>query len=65
MNKLSLPAILIFLAGAIGAVFFKDAFLKFEGPMEFIASAGAGAVGGLVGAIIGMTLFPKKGASDE
>lgn len=60
MNKLSLPAIALFLFGAIGATYFKDAFLTFEGPMEFIASAGAGAAGGLIGAIIGMLVFPKK-----
>jgi membrane associated rhomboid family serine protease len=65
MNKLSLPAIAVFLIGAVGAIFFKDLFLKFEGPMEFIASAAAGAIGGLTGAIIGMILFPKPGDEDE
>jgi len=62
---LSLPAIVIFLLGAFGAIYFKDQFLNFEGPLEFGASAGAGAVGGLIGAIVGMLLFPKKGNKNE
>ena len=65
MNRLSLPAIALFLLGAIGATFLKDSFLRFEGPAEFMASAAAGATGGLIGAIIGMTLFPKKRPNDE
>ena len=65
MSKLSLPAIVIFLLGAFGAIYFKDLFLNFEGPLEYGASAGAGAVGGLIGAITGMILFPKKGDKDE
>lgn len=65
MNKLSPPAIVIFLLGAFGAIYFKDMFLNFEGPLEYGASAAAGAVGGLIGAIAGMTLFPKKGDKDE
>jgi len=65
MNRLSPPAIVIFLLGAIGAIYFKDQFLNFEGPLEYGASAGAGAIGGLIGAITGMTLFPKKGDKDE
>lgn len=65
MNRLSPPAIVIFLLGAIGAIYFKDQFLNFEGPLEYGASAGAGAVGGLIGAITGMILFPKKGDKDE
>ena len=60
MSKLSLPAIVIFLVGAFGAMFLKDQFISFEGPLEYGASAGAGAIGGLIGAIVGMSLFPKK-----
>ena len=65
MSKLSLPAIVIFLLGVFSAIFLKDQFLNFEGPLEYGASAGAGALGGLIGAIAGMTLFPKKGDKDE
>ena len=65
MSKLSLPAIVIFLLFVFGAIFLKDQVLKFEGPLEYGASAGAGAIGGLIGAIIGMSLFPKKGDKND
>ncbi|MEM7459778.1 MAG: hypothetical protein AAF331_09975 [Pseudomonadota bacterium] len=65
MSKLSLPAIVIFLLGVFGAMFLKDQVLNFQGPLEYGASAGAGALGGLVGAIIGMSLFPKKGDKND
>lgn len=65
MSKLSWPAIVLFLIGAIGASYLKDMFLRFEGPLEYGASAAAGAIGGLVGAVIGMTLFPKRSDTDE
>ena len=65
MSKLSLPAIGLFLLGAFGAMFLKDQFITFEGPLEYGVSAGAGAAGGLIGAIAGMILFPKKGDKDE
>ncbi|MEP1142578.1 MAG: hypothetical protein ABJH52_02570 [Henriciella sp.] len=65
MSKLSLPAMIMFLIGVFGAIFLKDQFVNFEGPLEYGASAGAGAFGGLIGAVAGMTLFPKKGDEDE
>ncbi|MEL6858666.1 MAG: hypothetical protein AAFO74_09785 [Pseudomonadota bacterium] len=65
MNRLSLPAIVIFLIGAFGAMFLKDLLVTFEGPLEYGVSAAAGATGGLIGAIIGMTLFPKRSDEDE
>jgi len=60
MNRLSLPAIALFLFGAIGASYLKDVFFVFDGPAEFLASAGFGATGGLIGAMIGMIIFPKN-----
>lgn len=65
MSRLSLPAIVIFLLGAVGGAYLKDMFFTFEGPLEYGASAAAGAVGGLIGAVIGMTLFPKRSDPDE
>ncbi|MEM9842205.1 MAG: hypothetical protein AAF767_06130 [Pseudomonadota bacterium] len=65
MNRLSLPAMVIFFAGAIGAMFLKDAIFQFDGTMEFIASAAAGAIGGLSGAIVGMIVFPKQRDKNE
>ena len=65
MSRLSWPAIVIFLLGAIGAGYLKDMFITFEGPLEYGASAAAGAIGGLIGAVIGMTLFPKRRDTDE
>lgn len=65
MGKLSLPAIGLFLVGALGATFLKDQFFMFEGPLEYGASAGFGAAGGLIGAIIGMLIFPKRRDEDE
>ena len=65
MSRLSWPAIVIFLLGAIGGSYLKDMFFSFEGPLEYGASAAAGALGGLVGAVIGMTLFPKRSDKDE
>ena len=65
MNRLSLPAMGLFLVGAFGAMFLKDQFLNFDGALEYGASAAAGAIGGLTGAIIGMIVFPKKGGTND
>ena len=65
MNRLSFPALILFLLGAFGAMFLKDQFLNFEGPLEYGASAAAGAIGGLVGAITGMIFFPKRGDKND
>ncbi|MEL6415985.1 MAG: hypothetical protein AAFZ74_03335 [Pseudomonadota bacterium] len=65
MGKLSLPAIVLFLMGAFGAMFLKDLFFTFDGTMEYAASAGAGAVGGIIGAVTGMIIFPKPGDLDD
>lgn len=65
MQRLSLPALVIFLLGVFGAIFLKDQFLRFEGPLEYSVSAAVGAAGGLIGALVGMTLFPKRGGKDE
>ena len=65
MGKLSLPALLLFIGGAFGAMFLKDLFFTFDGAMEYAASAGAGAIGGIAGAVIGMIVFPKPGDLDD
>ena len=65
MNKLSTPALVLFLVGVFGAIYIKDQVLVFDGALEYAASAGIGALGGLVGAIAGMIIFPKPGGEDE
>jgi len=65
VSRMSLPAIVIFLIGAVGGAYLKDLLFTFEGPLEYGASAAAGAIGGLVGALIGMTIFPKRSDTDE
>lgn len=65
MGKLSLPALTLFVIGAFGAMFLKDLFFEFDGVMEYAASAGAGAIGGMVGAAIGIIIFPKPGDLDD
>jgi len=65
MNKLSPPALILFLAGVFGAIFIKDQFLVFDGALEYAASAGIGALGGLVGATAGIIIFPKPGDHDD
>ena len=46
-------------------MFLKDLFFTFDGAMEYAASAGAGALGGIAGATIGMIVFPKPGDLDD
>ena len=65
MNRLSFPALILFLLGAFGAMFLKDQFLNFEGPLEYGASAASGAIGGLIGAITGMIFYPKQGDKND
>ena len=65
MKNISGGAILIFILFVVGAVFVKNRFFEFEGPIDIAVSAGAGAVGGLIGAAIGMILFPKKGEKND
>ena len=65
MRKMSGGAILVFIVCVVGVIFLKNRFVEIEGPIDIAASAGAGAIGGLVGAAIGMTLFPKKGDEND
>jgi hypothetical protein len=65
MGKLSLPALILFVIGAFGAMFLKDLFFTFDGAMEYAASAGVGAIGGMAGAAIGIIIFPKPGDLDD
>jgi membrane associated rhomboid family serine protease len=58
-------AILVFILFVVGAVFVKNRFFEFDGAIDIAVSAGAGAVGGLIGAAIGMILFPKKGEKND
>ncbi|NQY98275.1 MAG: hypothetical protein HRT82_14070 [Henriciella sp.] len=60
MRRMSGGAIVIFMVFVVAAIVLKNRFFEFEGPINIAASAGAGALGGLIGAMIGMILFPKK-----
>lgn len=61
MRRLSGGAILLFVVCVVAAIFLKNRYFAFEGPIDIGISAATGAVGGLIGAVIGMILFPKKG----
>ncbi len=65
MRRMSGGAIVLFIVFVVAAIFLKNRFFAFEGPTDIVVSALTGAVGGAVGAIIGMTLFPKKGGEND
>ena len=65
MSKMSGGAILIFIVSVVAAIFLKNRFFEFDGPIDIGVSAGSGAIGGLIGATIGMKLFPKKGDKND
>ena len=65
MSRLSLPAVFTAVVFAVSGVFAKGRFLEIEGPMAYAVDAGAGALSPLVGAVIGMILFPKKGDEND
>ena len=65
MSKLSLPAIVLAIVFLFLGTFAKDYVFEAEGAMKYAVDAGVGAFSALVGGIIGVILFPKKGEEDE
>lgn len=65
MSRLSLPAIILAIVFLFLGTFAKDYIFETEGVMKYAIDAGVGAFFALVGGIIGVILFPKRGDEDE
>ena len=65
MSKLSFPAIVVAVIFIIAGTFAKDLVYQSEGGMTYLVDAGVGAVSALIGGIIGVLVFPKRGEKDD
>jgi len=61
MNKLSPGALVIFVVCVVLSIVAQQQFFDFDGVTGVLVAAVAGALGGLIGAAIGLALFPRKG----
>ena len=65
MKNMSGGAIIVFVVFVFAAIFLKRQFFDYDGATGIAVSAAAGAIGALVGATIGMKIFPKKGEKND
>ena len=65
MSKMSWPAIITAVIFIFVGTFAIGRFIHVEGPMTFAVDAGTGALSAIIGAAIGMILFPKKGEKND
>ena len=65
MKHMSGGAILVFILCVVGAIIVKNRFFEFDSSIDIAVSAGAGALGGLIGGAIETILFPTKGDEND